>query len=229
MKKTKTIKPAPKAVAAPSPKTAPKPARAPRKTAADLMSDEESDGGWDKLAEKNAKSAAKGKKGDKKKEKKTKPAKEPTPEPIEEDEIAIGNESVQLEAEQSESEEEDDQTSNLLQGFESSDDEMDGDAEEVDGKKIVKSGIPNAEKVKKQLKSLSGREKVRYPLLHPTPRLFLLRSVRIPHAPDLQLHNDDLKNRLVFMTPIWIQTFLYPDICNFTRLYFYFTIDYGGC
>lgn len=227
MKKTKTTKPAPKATAAPSPKTAPKPARVPRKTAADLMSDEESDGGWDKLAEKNAKSS-KGKKGDKKKEKKAKPAKEPTPEPVEEDEIAIDDESVQLEGEKSESEEEDDQTSNLLQGFESSDDEMDGDVEEVDGKKIVKSGIPNAEKVKKQLKSLSGREKVCYPLLFTTLHL-VFRFVRIAHAPDLQLHNDDLKNRLVFMTPTWIQTFYTLIFATLHAFYFILQSIDGGC
>jgi len=56
----------------------------------------------------------------------------------------------------------DDQTTTLLQGFESSDDEAEDATigENIDAKKLAKAGIPDEKGVNKKLEGLKGKEKV---------------------------------------------------------------------
>ncbi|KAK7512099.1 hypothetical protein IWZ03DRAFT_385528 [Phyllosticta citriasiana] len=120
--------------------------KATRKRASDFFEAEEP------AAEK---AKAKSEKASKKSSKKRKSEPEPEPEPEAED-SAAAEEQEQESAQESENEKEDDQTAALLKGFESSDDEEDGEDEGFDADKVPT--IPNEKKLRKKLSKAKGEE-----------------------------------------------------------------------
>ncbi|KAI5784701.1 hypothetical protein EDC01DRAFT_777358 [Geopyxis carbonaria] len=183
-----TSKPKSPAAAAPAKKGAQSPAAkntlVARKKAADFYSDDaenSEDEGWTAIQEKAAGKSKKGVKpvADKKTKTKESPAKPEKAEsgPQSEDEgekisLDVAGDNDIEDADSSADEELDDQTATLLKGFESSDEEDEGGVS-INGKAVVKAGIPDEKAVAKKIKGLPMKEKT-------TPGIIYLG--RIPHG-----------------------------------------------